>query len=176
MALNFINQVLTDLKVELMDEFDRNFERKAFFDKPWLPTRANRRGSTLMRSGALRRGNRAVVSGHGIQFTNSLPYARIQNEGGVIVVTRKMQKYFWAMYYRAQGGSRSATASRAPAKKPNAEAQYWKSMALKKVGSRIVIRERRFIGHHIQVNQAVKRVVDDNFREVDTYIKSILKR
>jgi len=166
MALNFINQVLTDLKVELMDEFDRNFERKAFFDKPWLPTRANRRGSTLMRSGALRRGNRALVNGLMIQFTNSLPYARIHNEGGVIVVTRKMQKYFWAMFYRSGGKS----------KKPNAEAQYWKAMALKKVGSRIIIQERRFIGHHSQVNLAVKRVVDANFREVDTYIKSILKR
>ncbi len=163
---DFLKNILTDLKVELMDEFDRNFERKAFFDKPWLPTRANRRGSTLMRSGALRRGNRAIVAGHSIHFSNSLPYARIQNEGGVIIVTRKMQKYFWAMYYRSGGKG----------KKLNAEAQYWKFMALKKVGSRIVIRERRFIGHHPQVDRAVKRVVDDNFREIDSYIKSILKR
>lgn len=28
-------KILTDLKVELLDEFDRNFERRAFFDRPW---------------------------------------------------------------------------------------------------------------------------------------------
>ena len=28
---------MRDLKVELDDEFDRNFERKAFFDRPWAP-------------------------------------------------------------------------------------------------------------------------------------------
>lgn len=31
---DFLNNVMRDLKVELDDEFDRNFERKAFFDRP----------------------------------------------------------------------------------------------------------------------------------------------
>ena len=30
----FMQNVLKDIKVELDEEFDRNFERKAFFDRP----------------------------------------------------------------------------------------------------------------------------------------------
>ena len=80
---NFIRNILTDLKVELLDEFDRNFERKSFFDQSWpeviIP---NKRGSLLMRTGALRRSMRAYVADSSINFFSSLPYARIQNEGG----------------------------------------------------------------------------------------------
>ena len=55
---DFLNNVMRDLKVELDDEFDRNFERKAFFDRPWAPLSPNynpSEGSMLMRTGALRR-------------------------------------------------------------------------------------------------------------------------
>lgn len=31
----FFKTILKDLKVELSDEFDRNFERKAFFNEAW---------------------------------------------------------------------------------------------------------------------------------------------
>ena len=30
---DFLKQTLTDIKVKLGEEFDRNFERKAFFDE-----------------------------------------------------------------------------------------------------------------------------------------------
>lgn len=178
---DFVRLLLTDLKVELMDEFDRNFERKAFFDIPWPEVaRANKRGSLLMRSGALRRGNRAKVAGLTIVFTNSMPYARIQNEGGTIVVTRKMQKFFWAMYYSIAGRATYSikTKSVTGSKKNQAitnEASYWKFMALKKVGSKIKIRERRFIGHHIEVDHAVKRVADANFAHLEREITKKLK-
>lgn len=33
----FMQNTLNDLKTELTDEFDRNFQRKAFFDK-YFPT------------------------------------------------------------------------------------------------------------------------------------------
>ena len=36
--MNLFTKILTDLKVELADEFDRNFERKAFFGKAWKRT------------------------------------------------------------------------------------------------------------------------------------------
>ena len=52
---DFYKQILQDVAVELTDEFDRNFERKAFFTKKWSKTKFfNRRGSILMRSGNLR--------------------------------------------------------------------------------------------------------------------------
>ncbi|MBR5898080.1 MAG: hypothetical protein IKZ14_01265 [Muribaculaceae bacterium] len=31
--------ILNDMRVELADEFDRNFERKAFFTRKWKPRR-----------------------------------------------------------------------------------------------------------------------------------------
>ncbi len=37
--------ILSDMRVELAEEFDRNFERKAFFTRKWKPRRLNRRGS-----------------------------------------------------------------------------------------------------------------------------------
>ncbi len=33
----FIKNTLSDIKVELTEEFDRNFERKGFFGQPWKP-------------------------------------------------------------------------------------------------------------------------------------------
>jgi len=32
---DFMTMVLRDIKTDLADEFDRNFERKAFFNDPW---------------------------------------------------------------------------------------------------------------------------------------------
>ena len=48
--------IIADLRVELAEEFDRNFQRKAFFSERWLPRRGKKaRGSLLVVSGALRR-------------------------------------------------------------------------------------------------------------------------
>ena len=180
MPNNFLKNILTDLKVELMDEFDMNFHDKAFFGNPWPHvTIPNHRGSMMIRSGALRRGMRAAVIGSGITFTNSMPYAKIQNEGGVIVITRKMQKFFWAMYYDLMPKEvYSVKTHRINSRLKKgfvAEAMYWKAMALKKVGTKIIIKERRFIGHHPNLDKHVEFVVDANFRELDTYIRSLLK-
>jgi len=49
------NQLLKDIKVELGDEFDRNFERKVFFNTAWKPAKFNSIGFLMMRTGALRK-------------------------------------------------------------------------------------------------------------------------
>ena len=73
--------ILNDMRVELADEFDRNFERKAFFTRKWKPRRINRRGSLLIVTGALRRSIKAEVKGNGVAFTSNVPYAVAHNEG-----------------------------------------------------------------------------------------------
>jgi len=179
----FIKNILTDLKVELMDEFDRNFEHKAFFGKPWpASTIPNRRGSLMARSGDLRKSIRAQVTpgANTVTFTSSMPYARIQNEGGVIIVTEKMKKYFWAMYYSLVGkvtyNVKTKTANfNSKTQKLTAEAKYWRSMALKKAGSKVTIRQRQFIGHHPRVSSIVEQVCDRNFKALATQLKTILK-
>lgn len=62
--MNFLCDLLNDLKVELADEFDQNFERKAFFDDPWPGVRMpNKRGSLMLRTGKLRQSLRNRVAG-----------------------------------------------------------------------------------------------------------------
>jgi len=143
-ANQLINDILSDIRVELLDEFDRNFERKAFFSNKWPPRKfQNNRGSVLMQSGKLRRSIRATVKGNAVVFTSSEPYSAIHNEGGKIRVTAKMKKFFWYKY----GETKDV---------------QWKWLALKKVGDVITIPERRFIGDAPEVSKIVEDIIKEN--------------
>jgi len=178
MQQNFFKNILSEIRVELTEEFDLNFMRKAFFDQSWPEVKIpNKKGSMMARTNTLRRSIRTLIKANAIKFTSSLPYANIQNEGGIIIVTRKMQKYFWAVYYSIADKTTYSIKTKAMAntkrnKALSAEAQYWKAMALKKVGSKITIRSRRFIGNHAQVTVIVRKVIDDNFKEIASDFKN----
>ncbi|GAB1403062.1 hypothetical protein MASR1M74_02400 [Lentimicrobium sp.] len=184
MKNRFTKKLLTDLRVELMDEFDRNFERKAFFTtKPWPGRRHGRKGTLLnVRGGGGLRGSlKAAVGDFSVTFTSGLPYASIHNEGGKITVTAKMKRFFWAKYYEAQGGitfniKKREVANTRKNKALTEDAEFYKSLALMKIGSVITMPERRFIGHAPEVDQAVKRVIDANFNEIETMLKDRLKQ
>ena len=61
--------ILSDMRVELSDEFERNFERKAFFSDKWKPRAHDYpRGSLLIVTGAMRRSTRGEVFGVGVRF------------------------------------------------------------------------------------------------------------
>jgi len=174
--------LLKDVAVEVSEEFDRNFERKAFFDQAWPGTRLeNRRGSLMMRTGNLRRSIRHMLAGYEIIFTSSAIYAALMNEGGEVKVTPRMKKFFWAMYYKTSGAVTYNTRSRGVAKtkrntRLQAEAENWKALALKKVGDTLKFPARRFIGQHQQVDEAVQRASDAFMQEVDEQIKQILRK
>lgn len=160
---DFYKQILDDVAVELTDEFDRNFERKAFFTKRWRQAKMiNRRGSLMLRTAQLRRSIQSRVRSNSITWTSSVPYAEIHNEGGEITVTPKMKKYFWAMYMR-EG-------------KTGIEAEQYKAMALKSVGSKMKIEERRFIGDHPEVRKAIERCADITFREIEEFLRNELRQ
>jgi phage gpG-like protein len=165
-----MTKLLTDVKVELAEEFDRNFARKAFFSRPWKQRRnADAKGSLLSVSGHLRRSLRSTVKGKNIVFSSSLPYASIHNEGGTLKVTAKMKKYFWYKYTQAAGSIKTLKSGKRSTSQRNLrisrEAEMWKAMALMKVGSKITMPERRFIGNAPEVKQTVKRVTDKWFKE-----------
>lgn len=89
----FYNNVLKDIRVELADEFDNNFERKAFFDRPWAPLSKNYQpttGSMLLRTGALRRSLKSRISGTSIIFPAAfpMPVSRIMVELSVRISYR----------------------------------------------------------------------------------------
>lgn len=181
-ADQLLQNILNDLRVELTEEFDRNFERKAFFSKKWKDRKLDGNGSLLnvKGGGGLRGSLKATVSGRGLRFTSSLPYAQIHNEGGKIKITPKMQRFFWAKYYEYSGAvSFKKTGTQGQNKrniKLSKEAELYKSLALKKVGDYIVIPKRQFIGHAPEVDKAVKDVIEDNLKQFEKELKQRLKQ
>ena len=64
---------MDDIRVELTDEFDKNFDRKAFFDRPWAPLSPNYRpknGSMLVRTSTLRNSIRPHVDRNTLTYTS----------------------------------------------------------------------------------------------------------
>lgn len=122
----------------------------------------------MMRNGHLRNSIESRIQGDKIIFSSSLPYASIHNEGGEITVTPKMKSYFWAMYYKTSGGMTKKKDGTAARNQRNArlsvEAQQWKNLALMKVGQKLTIPERKFIGAHPQVHRMVEDVVSENLK------------
>ena len=177
----FHRNIINDVRIEMKDEFDRNFERKAFFDQAWPKVSLiNRKGSMMARSNNLRRGFQAKIQGEKIAFSNSLPYASIHNEGGEITVTKKMKSYFWAMFYQASGGISFSIKTKAAAKtKKNAalsiEAQQFKALALMPIGKKIKIPSRRMIGDHPRIKEVISGVIDQNLKDLNDIILNKLK-
>ena len=173
----FFKRILNDLRVELSDEFDKNFERKSFFDQSWPQTKwPNGKGSLMMRTGAGRNSINSRIEGDSIVWASSLPYMALHNEGGEITVTAKMIKFFWAMYYKASGAvgksAKGAARKTQRGQRLTAEAEIWKSLALMKPGQKMKIPKRQFIGHHPQVDRIAERIIDES---VETLEKDLTK-
>lgn len=160
-------QILRDIKVELSDEFDRNFERQAFFSEKWQRSRrAERRGgATLIDTGKLRRSITSKSDATSITFYTTEPYAGIHNEGGAIKVTAKMKRFFWAKYYEASGSFGRRLRGTTAKNGQGDEASMWQCLALMRVGSRIKIPRRRFLGASEEVERAVREIIEENLTE-----------
>lgn len=169
-------KILRDVRVEASQMFDRNFERESFFGEAWRrrssPVRGD--GHVLISTGALRRSVMSRSDEDSITFYSTLPYAAIHNNGGVIKVTRKMKSFFWAMYYKAAGGfKRRKDGSLSRSKRQerlSAEAEFWKAMALKKVGEGVTIPRRRFLGLSPELESAVTGIIE---RNIEAYVNGI---
>lgn len=170
-----VKNIIEDTGIELTQQFDRNFERKAFFDQKWKDTKmANSRGSLMMRSGDLRRSVNKSQGNDTLQWRSSLPYASIHNEGGDIEVTAKMKKFFWAMYYKASGATKGKKGGKKRVDKLTEEAKRWRGLALMEQGKIITMEQRRFIGWHPEVNKSIEKIVQHNMKEVNkTNIKKL---
>ena len=166
-----IRRILSDIRVELGDEFDRNFERQAFFNDAWArrksPTRPG--GTILVDTGTLRRSIRSRTTDDSITFYTDLPYAAIHNDGGEIVVTEKMKRFFWHKYYETTGSfGRKKNGERRNDKRTrqlSTEADFWRFMALKRAGTTIRIPRRRFLGTGPEVERIVREIIEDNLNE-----------
>ncbi len=166
-----LGRILDDIRVELSDEFDRNFERQAFFSEAWQRRKSPLGGDRhiLVDTGRLRQSIQSRVGEDSVTFHSTLPYAAIHNEGGEIVVTGKMKRYFWAKYREATGSFGRKKNGELRRDKRNArlgtEAEFWKFMALKKEGTSIRIPRRRFLGTSPEVESAVREIIEENLTE-----------
>lgn len=187
---------LKDIKVELDEEFDMNFQRKMFFNQSnkWAKRKYDDgKGSLLVRSGALRQSISSTIQGDRLVYSSNLPYAAIHNDGGTIEVTAKMKRFFWFKYLQIEGSKtekegRSKLEARYTYKKDGSkrnnkknnqlseEAQFYKAMALKKVGDKIEIPQRQFIGNSPEVQQAIRSIVDENIQAYFTRLANELNR
>lgn len=161
-----ILKTLKNIRVELLEEYDQNFERKAFFDEVWEAVKQDPGvGSLMNRHGVLRDSWTAAIIKETIVFSSSAPYAQIHNEGGrvniTIKVTDKMRRWAWFMY------------------KTTADEKY-KGLALTKkteVKVSFVMPKRQMVGHHQEVDKIVKRELDNNIKPfLDESMNKIFKR
>ena len=143
-----LSKALKTIGIELKDEFDKNFENKSFFGKKWPPS-----DNGLVKTGDLRKSLRVQTSNSSVSIISDVEYADIHNEGGKIQVTDKMKKFFWAKYKETKS-------------------EKYKALALKKVGSYIIIPERRFVGDAPEVKQIVEDVITE---QLNDFISSITK-
>jgi hypothetical protein len=97
------------------------------------------------------------------------------NQGGEIVVTAKMKRFFWAMFYKSSGAVTSSGKGERNTRLTE-EAKSWKALALQKVGAIMKVKQRQFIGDHPQVRQRVEHIVDANMREIEREILNGLRR
>ena len=192
-----IKNILRDIQVELTDEFDRNFERQAFFSEAWQRRKSpvrNQGRAILTDTGRLRRSIQSRVADAHIEFFSTEPYAAIHNEGGEIVVTQRMKRFFRAKAYEAAGTfGRKKTNGTTPKKQKtisdrqfyawmhNAtltpEAEFWCALAMKPAGSSIKIPRRRFLGTSPEVEKAVREIIDENITDyIEKDIESKLRQ
>lgn len=178
-----IRVTLKDIKVEALDEFDRNFEREAFFNDKWARRKYNDNKSRglLIKTGNLRRSITGKITDRdSVVIETTEPYARIHNEGGTITVTRKMKAYFWYRYQTVTGGKAADGFSNNLQRKKNgtprnnklnraltAEAEFYRAMAMKKAGSKITIPKRQFIGNHPDLENLLKEIFYNNAKNFD---------
>ena len=121
--------------IEAVNLFKENFDKEGFIAgngrlQKWKKTRRNTGRKVLTKTRKLRRGIHIKRIGNGrvtVGVDSNIKYAKIHNEGGVIPITPKMRRYFWAMF-KQTGDS------------------YYKGMALTKK-TEFVIPQRKFIGN-----------------------------
>ncbi len=80
-----------------------------------------------------------------------------------------MKRFFWHKYYDTSGsfGRRKDGSLRKDKRtvQLSTEAEFWKFMALMKVGTKIRIPRRRFLGTAPEVEQTVRQIIEENLTE-----------
>lgn len=175
---NFFKRYLILVEAKWEEQVKENFRSQSYYGNGWKSKTPypGSKAKILYKTGDLQSTVklRTDVSQGKIICYSPTDYAAYNNEGANITVTPQMKKFFWAMHYKAAGAvtktKRGATAATKRNAKMLAEAEYWKNMALIKVGSVIKLPERRFVGFAPELHKAV----DDAFHTMAGYLAPYL--
>lgn len=153
--------------VKVQASIRQNFRRGSFYGRPWEKPLRSKIGLSGPDYGPLTsKDSHLMPSTYYIPLPgkviiqNSLVYAPIHNYGGEITVTKRMKGFFWSRYRDAGGYNKG---------KMSKEAEFWRNMAIKKVGSTIRIPQRQFMGDHPEVDRIVKDVIKKELTKVATH-------
>lgn len=142
--------ILNDMRVELSEEFDRNFERKAFFSDKWKPRAYDYpKGSLLLVTGAMRRSTQGRVEGNGVRFSSALAYAAIHNEGGT--------------------GFK-------PVKSHQRKSKKGKVYTVRAHTRRLTMPKRQFIGDSPETQRLIRGVIDANLQKFNLSLTNFIKK
>ena len=142
--------ILNDMRVELSDEFDKNFDRKAFFTKKWKPRAHDYpKGSLLMVTGTMRRSVKAEVKGNGVRFSSAVPYAAIHNEGGK--GTKQVRQH-------------------------TRTSRKGKQYTVKAHTRKFNMPQRQFVGDAPRTQEIIKGVIADNIAEFNIQLSKFIRK
>ena len=178
-----LNDRILPVKVgrAVRDSTRENFRRGGFYGESWqVPLRTSigfegtAYGPLLSGSNHLMMATEYIPEPGRVTIQNTLTYAAIHNDGGEISVTPQMKKFFWAQYYKKGlvGGLYEKAKGKRNQQKAetfNKEAEFWRNMALKKVGSKVKIPKRQFIGEHPEVERIIREVIN---QELQNFIQN----
>lgn len=137
-----------DMRVELAEESDRGFDRKAFFTKKWKRRAIhNAKGSLPIVTGAMHRSIKAGVNG--VQFTSAVPYATIHNEGGT--GTKPMRQY-------ARTGRKG------------------KQYTVKAHTRKFTMPKRQFVGDGKRTQEIIKGIIADNVADFNMQLSKFIRK
>lgn len=137
--------------------FKESFVKEGFTDnsfKAWPKTKNPMAGKrTMYGKGILMQSVRKVEQNkQRIVVESDTDYSEIQNNGGTITVTAQMKRFFWAKFYEFSGKVKlnkegTAAALNKSNKAISVKAMFFRRMALMKVGDKIKIPQRQFMGN-----------------------------
>lgn len=142
--------IISDMRVELAEEFDRNFTRKAFFTEKWKKRRnQNALGSLLVVTGSLRRSIQTSETDSGVRFTSNQPYATLHNEGGKgsVMVRQHTRKSKKGKTYTVRQHTRT-----------------------------INMPQRQFVGNGKETQRIIQTVINDNLEQFNQEMTKTLKQ
>lgn len=156
------------------DSIRENFRKGGFYGAAWSPPMRIEQGfDSGPGYGTLLSGTNHLMMSTDyfpepgrVTIQNTLVYAQIHNDGGEITVTKRMKQFFWSQYYKKGlvGGMYERGKGKKSKQKAEAlskEAEFWRNMALKKVGSTIKIPQRQFMGEHPEVDRIIREIINN---------------